>query len=139
MAVGKFRHQNKNKVFHFRFNHEAIYEFEKMHGGAAIGHLIPGTISVGLTVELLALSITGLPGKDKKIELKRKIVLKMLDLAEENMTYFQEQVLEGIGVMIFNDEQMAKIKSRGEDDENDDDDETEDEPEDPSTVDGSGS
>ena len=140
MAVGKFRYQTKQKngeisVFHFRFNHEAIYEFEKIHGGQAIGHLIPGTISVGLTVELLALSITGLPGKDKSIEAKRKIVLKMLDLATDNMTYFQTQVLEGIGVMIFDEEQMARVKGGTVDDDDDDDDDAE-EPELPSTVDG---
>ncbi len=139
--VGKFTYETKHKngetsLFHFRFNHAAVYEFEKAHGGTAIGHLVPGTISVTLTVELLALSITGLPGKEKSIEAKRKIVLKMLDLATDNLTYFQEHVLEGIGVMIFNDEQMAKI--RGESDDDDDDGETEDEPEDPSTVDGSG-
>ncbi len=134
MAVGKFRHEVGQDVFHFKFDHNAIYQFERMNNGVAIGHLVPGTIAVTMAVDLLALSITGLPGKPKSLDKKRLIVLKMMDRSEQSVQWFQEQVLEGIGVMIFDDETKADAGlTDGE--ESDDDDETEP-TEDPSTVDG---
>ncbi len=133
MAVGRFRHQVGEDVFHFKFDHNAIYQFEKQNNGVAIGHLVPGTIAVGMAVDLLTLSITGLPGKEKTLEKKRLIVLKMMDRSEESVQWFQEQVLEGIGVMIFDDETRADA---GLTDDEDPDDDKAEPTEDPSTVDG---
>ncbi len=137
MAVGKFRHEAGKQVFNFRFNHSAVYEFEKQHGGAAIGHLIPGTIAVSMCVDLMALSLTGLPGKEKTLDKKRRMVLKMLDDSTENIQYFQEKVLEGIGVMLFDKDELNEAKAAigGSGDEDPDGDDDEDD-EDPSDVDG---
>ncbi len=132
MAVGRFRHEVGKDVFHFKFDHNAIYEFEKQNNGVAIGHLVPGTVAVGMCVDLLALSITGLPGNEKTLEKKRLMVLKMMDRSKKSVQWFQEKVLEGIGVMIFDDETRADAGMT--DDKSDDDDaET---AEDPSHVDG---
>lgn len=142
MPVGKLRYEaSDGKVWNFRFTNEVIYDYEHMNHGVSIGTLISqGTLSMMTVVDLLALAVTGLPGATKKLEKKKKLVLKMLDQASEKLPWWQEQVfVKGLGVVMLDDEQLADVKEQIEENRGDDDDEDGEDTadaEDPSTTDG---
>lgn len=144
MPVGKLRYEaGDGKVWHFRFTNEVIYDYEKMNHGVSIGVLISqGTLSMMTVVDLLSLALSGLPGATKKLEKKRRLVLKMMDQASEKLPWWQEKVfVEGLGVVMMDEEQLSDVKeqiadAKDEDDDGDGDGEDTADAEDPSTTDG---